>query len=137
MKETKLYSKLRPQLVKWGAIDRVENVLGSGMSDVFFNITGKTGWLETKVAKGNEIYFEKFQPNWMRKHIRNGLNRIFVIVMDRNDSILVYKAIHIIEAPMCPKKDWLIVQLSDLPEPEIRMTTPYREWELLRQVLIS
>lgn len=137
MKETKLYAKLRPHLVQWGACDRIENVLGSGISDVFYNIKGRVGWLETKVAKGGDVYFEKFQPNWMRKHLRCGFQHIFIVVLDKKESILLYSASDIVQAPMYPKDDWLIVQLSDLPRPLLEMPSPYRAWDLFRQALIS
>lgn len=137
MKETKLYAKLRPQLIKWGVCDRVENTLGSGMSDVFYNIGGNVGWIETKVAKGNEIYFEKFQPNWMRKHVRAGFQYMFVVVMDRHEAISLYRASQVIDAPMYPKNDWLVVQIDDLPLPLLKMEKPYLKWDVFRLALIS
>lgn len=137
MRETKLYSKLRPKLMQWGTCDRVENTLGSGMSDVFYNIGGKVGWLETKVAKGGDVYFEKFQPNWMRKHVRQGFDRMFVVILDKSESILLYRAEDVLSVPMYAKNDWLIVQMDDLPHPVVDMTAPYREWDEFRLALIS
>lgn len=138
MRETKLYAKLRPQITKWGVVDRVENTLGSGMSDIYYNIGGRTGWIETKVAKGNEIYFEKFQPNWMRKHVRQGFWRMWVVVMsDKGEHISIYQARDVVDAKMYPDKDKLVVQLSDLPQYVLRMYSPYTDWENFRMVLIS
>ena len=135
MKETKLYAKLRPNLMAWGECDRVENVLGSGMSDVFYNIGGKTGWLETKVAKGDLIYFEKFQPNWISKHHRQGA-RIFVVVMDRLETIHFYPAGIILKAPRKPYEKWITVDMKDLP-PVFNMPAPYRSWRSVREILTS
>lgn len=137
MRETKLYSKLRPQLTRWGVVDRVENTLGSGMPDVYYNMGGVTGWLETKVAKGDEVHFEKFQPNWMRKHLRAGLSRIFVVVMHRDSAIIVYRAQDVVDTPMYPQNDKLVVQLSDLPPYVLKMYEPYHRWDEFRQALIS
>lgn len=137
MKETKLYAKLRPQLIKWGQVDRVENVLGSGMSDIFYNIAGSVGWIETKVAHGNLVYFEKFQPNWMRKHLRAGFNRMFVVVLDRQQSIRLYRASDAISVKMTPRDNWLVADYTEMPKPEVLLTSPYKDWDSFRSALIS
>lgn len=133
MKETKLYAKLRPQLLSWGECDRVENSLGSGMSDVHYNIAGTLGWIETKVAKGDWVYFEKFQPNWMMKHARLGA-RIFIIVLDKFETIRVYRA----EEALGPKREvygkWQRVRVKDLP-PCLCLDPPYRDWGPVKQML--
>lgn len=135
MKETKLYEKLRPHLLSWGECDRVENSLVSGMSDVFYNIGGKTGWIETKVAKGDLLYFEKFQPNWMAKHHRLGA-RIFIIVLDKKEAIHIYPAGIILAAPRTPLNKWITIDMSSLP-PVFNMQAPYRSWKSVREILIS
>lgn len=135
MKENKLYLKLRPHLLAWGECDRVENTLGPGMSDVFYNIGGKTGWLETKVAKGTKILFERFQPNWMAKHHRLGA-RIFVIVMDQKETIHVYRAGAVLKAPRTSYEKWISVDMSSL-SPSFSMPAPYRSWGSIREILIS
>lgn len=129
MKETKLYAKLRPQLIKWGQVDRVENVLGSGMSDIFYNIAGSVGWIETKVAKGDMIYFEKFQPNWINKHLRQGFKRMFVMVLDKRHTIHLWYANEILAAPRVPYEKWQVVNINDLPEASVVLEPPYRNWD--------
>lgn len=137
MKETKLYAKIRPKISDWGICDRVENIVLSGMSDIFYNIDGCVGWLETKVAKGNDIYFEKFQPNWLKKHWRNGFRRLFIVVMDKHESIHVYRAEVLFDVPKRAKSDWIIVSMDDLPDPEVLLTKPYNDWASFRTALIS
>jgi hypothetical protein len=105
------------------------------MSDVFYNIGGKTGWIETKVAKGDMIYFEKFQPNWMAKHHRQGA-RVFVVVMDKNEAIHFFPAGVILKAPRVPYDKWITVNMRDLP-PVFCMEAPYKSWKSVREILTS
>lgn len=135
MRETKLYQKIRPHLLVWGECDRVENAAGSGMSDVFYNIGGICGWIETKVAKGDLIYFEKFQLPWIGKHHRHGA-RMFVLVMDRYDTIHLYPAGVILKAERTPYEKWVTVNMKELP-PVFNMPAPYRSWKSVRDILIS
>lgn len=135
MKETSLWAKLRPNLAAWGECDRVENAVGSGMSDVFYNIDGKTGWIETKVAKGELIYFEKFQPGWIAKHHRLGA-RMFVMVIDKAETIHLYPAGVILKAPRTPVGKWTTVDMRDLP-PVFNMPKPYKSWRSIRDLLTS
>lgn len=135
MKETKLYERLRPHFASWGECDRVENSAVSGMSDVFYNFGGYTGWVETKIAHGSTIYFEKFQPNWISRHHRQGA-RIFVIAMDDAETIHVYPAGVILKAPRTPYRKWTTVQMTDM-EPVISMPKPYRMWASIKDILIS
>lgn len=135
MKETKLYAKLRPHLLSWGECDRVENIVGSGMSDVFYNIGGRTGWIETKVAKGDTVYFEKFQPQWLGKHARLGA-RIYVMILDKNEAIHLCHANVILKLPRTPVGKWTTVSMNDLPK-GFSMEPPYRSWNMVRDLLIS
>lgn len=129
MRETELFQKLQPHLSKWGAYDRVENALGSGMSDVFYNINGSVGWIETKVAKGDMIYFEKFQPNWINKHLRQGFKKMFVMVLDKRHDIHLWYASEVLAAPRMPYEKWQVVNISDLPEASVVVERPYRNWD--------
>lgn len=135
MRETQLYNRIRPHFLLWGECDRVENAVGSGMSDVYYNFGGKTGWVETKVAKGDFIYFEKFQPNWMAKHHRQGA-RIFVMVLDKDEAIRVYPAGVILRAKRTPYDKWVMVDMRELP-PCFTMPKPYRSWKSVKDILTS
>lgn len=135
MKETKVYAKLRLNLDSWGECDRVENAVGSGMSDVFYNIEGKTGWIETKVEKKGGIYFEKFQPNWIAKHSRLGA-RMFVVVMLSDETLCFFRAHEVLRVPRTVVGRWQVVSLADVM-PRIKMTKPYRRWSEVRELLIS
>ena len=136
MKETVLWDRIRPQLLLWGEADRVENAVGSGMSDIFYNIGGKTGWIETKVAKGDWVYFEKFQPNWMRKHNRQGA-RLFVVILDAKETIHVFPVGVILAVKMEVYDKWQRLRLSELPRAPITMERPYRSWNSVKQILTS
>lgn len=136
MKETKLWDRLRPRFLLWGECDRVENVVGQGMSDVFYNFSGKTGWVETKIIHSNGlIYFEKFQPNWIAKHHRQGA-RMFIIAMDVQDTIHIYPAGVILAAKRTLVKDWITVNTVEF-KPSFSMPHPYRSWNSVRDILTS
>ena len=137
MRETELFQKFQPHLSKWGAYDRVENALGSGMSDVFYNIGGSVGWVETKVAKGDWIYFEKFQPNWINKHLRQGFRRMFILVMDKHETIHLWRAHQVLDVPRVPYEKWQCVNVNDLPRAVVEMYKPYRFWGLIKDELCS
>ena len=135
MRETELFQKFQPHLSKWGAYDRVENVLGSGMSDIFYNINGSVGWIETKVAKGDMIYFEKFQPNWINKHLRQGFKRMFVMVLDKHGTIHLWRAHQVLDVPRVPYEKWQCVNVNDLPPSRASVKPPYKHWEPVKSEL--
>lgn len=135
MRETKLYQKIRPHLLVWGECDRVENAAGSGMSDVFYNIGGVCGWIETKVAKGSLIYFEKFQLPWIGKHHRIG-GRIFIVVMDKDETIHVYPAGIVLKAERRSIEKWTVIDMNEMP-PVFNMHAPYRSWGMVRDILTN
>lgn len=135
MKETALFGKLRPHLASWGEYDRVENSIGSGMSDVFYNIGGTLGWIETKVAKGDYIYFEKFQPNWISKHARLGA-RMFIMVLDKQETIHLFRASVVLKAPRHAYEKWILVNMNDVPR-GFSMPPPYRSWKSIKEILTS
>lgn len=133
MKETKLYSILRPHL---GECDRVENILVSGMADVFYNMgNGITGWVETKLIKSGLIYFEKFQPQWISKHSKIGA-RIWIIAMDQKETIYFYQPRVILSAPRTLVGKWITVRVTDIV-PYFEMYKPYRSWGQVHELLSS
>lgn len=136
MRETKLWERIRPHLLLWGEADRVENSVVTGMSDVYYNIAGKTGWIETKVAKGDWIYFEKFQPNWMAKHVRQGA-RVFVMFLDKDDAIRLYPASVILGVRRELYDKWQRVFVPDLPRASHVLEPPYRSWKSVKEILTS
>lgn len=136
IRETKFYGRLKPMFDSWGEIERVENVLGSGMPDVFYNFGGIGGWIETKVAKGDDIYFEKFQPNWMRRHLREGFRRIFIFVLDKNEHVYVFHAAVVASADLIPKDKWLTINMYSI-RPSLVMAKPYNNKDALRSLLTT
>jgi hypothetical protein len=135
MKETNLFARLRPHLAAWGEYDRVENTVGSGMADIYYNIGGHTGWIETKVAKGDLIMFEKFQLNWIRKHHRQGA-RLFVMVLDKQGAIHLYPAGVILNAQVFSKEKWVCIDQRTLPR-VFSMLPPYKSWKSIRDILVE
>jgi hypothetical protein len=135
MKETFLWNKLRPRFLLWGEADRVENSIGSGMSDVFYNFGGKTGWIETKLEKKGILYFEKFQPNWMSKHYRQGA-RVFVVSMAENETIHIYSWGVLQNLPRTPYDKWTTINITGV-KANFSMPAPHRSWNSVRDVLTS
>ena len=132
MKETKVYAVLRPHL---GECDRVENSLVSGMADVFYNLGGITGWVETKLIKSDLIYFEKFQPQWISKHSKIGA-RIWVVAMDSRETIYFFHPEEILTSPRTLVGKWTTIKVDDL-EPHLITMKPYKSWGQVRELLTS
>lgn len=132
MRESKLYQRINSHLKRWGAHDRVENVIVSGMADVYYCFDSKSGWIETKVEHSGLLYFERFQIPWMIRHLRAQTPRLFVMAAleGNGDMMALYKASTIVEAPRDQKGKWQVVRTNDLVA-ELLMKKPYN-WDELR-----
>ena len=79
MKEsTHVWGPLRknsPVSVHW---NRIENAVGTGMSDLEGCHGGVSVWVENKVYEGNKVHFQPTQPVWIiRRRMAGG--RVFVL----------------------------------------------------------
>ena len=59
-------------------IMRIENAVGTGMSDVNMHCNGVDAWIENKVFHGNQLTFQPTQPGWILNRRRVG-GRVFVL----------------------------------------------------------
>lgn len=137
MLETALFARLSPKLKAWGAVDRVENSIASGMWDCHTCFSGVSGWVETKMEKGGKLYFERFQLNFARRQLQAGATNLFVIAGRdaRNGYMGVYHATTVLTAPRTVERKWQTVRVEDL-EPCLEMTKQY-DWDALRLLLSS
>ncbi len=60
-------------------IERVENLLGTGMPDVSLTIDGQCLWIENKIRRRGHVKVEPAQPVWHQAHAAAG-GRSFVLV---------------------------------------------------------
>lgn len=137
MLETALYARIQPKLKSWGALDRVENTMGSGMWDIHLCCDGVHNWVETKMEKGGKLYFERFQLQFATRLTRAGATNLFVIAGrdSRNGHMGVYHASALLAAPRMIERKWHVIQVEDL-EPCLTMTKSY-DWDALRLLLSS
>lgn len=134
MLESKFYAKMRPHFKNWGEHSRVENSIESGMPDIFYCFGGEQGWIETKVEKQGWVYFEIFQPNWIRRYTRVGA-KISILVMREDDyTILAYRGSQLNHGLLQPHKKKRRAHLLDLGTPALTLTPPYN-WLTLRLLL--
>lgn len=121
--------------MRFGQIERIENVIGSGTPDVYYTIEGVPGWIETKVAKKRIVYFEKYQLGWYRRHMRRGLKHLFISVLS-NDEIYFYHAGEAVKAPREVVEKWTTVKMDDMT-PDLVLSGTKLDWGSLRSLLIS
>ena len=76
--------KAAPQ-VHW---TRIENLVGTGMSDVNGCLNGVEVWIENKLVHGNQITFQPMQPAWIIQRLMHG-GRVFVLAR-KNDMLYLY-----------------------------------------------
>jgi hypothetical protein len=137
MLETALYARIQPKLKAWGALDRVENTMGSGMWDIHLCCGGVHNWVETKMEKSGELFFERFQLSFARRQMNSGATNLFVVAGrdSRNGHMGVYHASTLLAAPRTLKAKWHVIRVEDL-EPCLEMTKAY-DWDALRLLLSS
>lgn len=137
MLETALFARLAPKLKAWGAVDRVENSIASGMWDCHTVFSGVSGWVETKMEKGGKLYFERFQLNFARRQLQAGATNLFVIAgRDARDGYMaVYHATALLDAQRTVERKWQTVRVEDL-EPCLEMRKAY-DWDALKSLLSS
>jgi hypothetical protein len=137
MLETALFARLAPKLKAWGAVDRVENLIASGMWDCHTCFNGVCGWVETKMEKSGKLYFERFQLNFASRQLRAGATNLFVIAgRDARDGYMgVYHASTVLAVPRTVERKWLTIWVEDL-EPCLEMRKTY-DWDALRLLLSS
>lgn len=87
MAESAIWSSMRPQLIatfgdKVHAC-RVENVAGTGMSDINICLGGREIWIESKEQHGNSIRFEPTQIPWIESRLNAG-GSVFILVLAGN-----------------------------------------------------
>jgi hypothetical protein len=107
------------------------------MWDAHLVVDGQHSWLETKMEKAGQLYFERLQPNFARRLMRAGATNMFVLAGRdaRNGHMSVYHASTLIAAPRSVKGKWTVFRAEDL-EPCLEMSKPY-DWDALRLLLSS
>lgn len=81
-----------PFLKKAGYSNRVENSMGQGMADNWYAIDGTQGALETKIVKGNQIYFRQFQIPWMLAMRRHSYAVWVLALLNDEDTVILINA---------------------------------------------
>jgi len=104
-------------------LERIENSLGAGFPDVSAAGGGKQFLIETKVAKGEFIYFEKFQIPFYKKRLRytNGKG-IFVMALCEANELMIWEASCFVDTKLEPYKKWNRVKVSDVDPPFIHLS---------------
>jgi hypothetical protein len=91
MKESDAYAKLRPELVKYFHVDRIENAILPGMPDVILSAMNKTLFVEMKAAIGKRL--RGSQVSWCLKRSAKGCNNdMFVIAEDVGHYLIFFMA---------------------------------------------
>lgn len=125
MTESEFSAKFMPALNREGHAVRIENVSESGTPDINYAIHGTQGWIETKVAKGPYLYFERFQIPWFRKRLRVTEGRHVWVLAKVGDHANLYPARVFIEAERSSYQKWTRVLTKDVtPQVVIDLNRP-------------
>lgn len=129
-------SHVGPGLRKHGHVLRVENSAALGVPDVSYAIRGTQGWVELKVAKGDDLYFEKFQVPYMRKVWPHCRGRGLWLLAMVGSSVKLWPADRLFTAPSRQVRQWRVFRVQDLGEPETWSWRPF-DWETVASRLVE
>lgn len=112
--ETEFFQKdVRPKLVKWAAAyDRIEATAG-GVADVSYALSNVQGWIELKVAKGNSVYFRKYQIPWLLTRVGQAYH-VFLLILDAYGFVNLIHARELISAPRRKVGRYTVVNMTDM-----------------------
>lgn len=111
---------------------RVENLVQPGTPDVYYTKDGRSGWVETKIARAGRLHFEKFQLPWLSNHARCG-GTAWVLATDETQ-LWLWRAEDVVRAPRGTYKKWTVVEVLDLAGPTAHSTSRPWAW---REVLTA
>lgn len=118
-------------------LSRIENVAGTGISDVNACSHGVETWLELKMFHGNDLHFRNSQRAWISRRLAVG-GRVFIVA--RQDDVLrVYSAAKVLVAPFTqhsPEKKSFHVKWADLPIPLYIGKKPFN-WSGVRRIIFG
>lgn len=139
--EADLYSSLlRPQLIKYGHCQRIENAVAQGTPDLVFTAKDQVNWIETKLTHKVEgqlvLLFEKFQLPVISQLSNAAPTKVWVIAAD-HDLMQVYLLIGrlVIEAPRFKHRKWTAVPLAGILH-QYHMGKP-RDWPRLIGIILG
>ena len=125
-----------PHLLAWGDASRVENAVESGMPDISYAIEGVQGWIETKLVRRGLLHFEKFQLAWLRKRLRHAHDNLWIFAVDdKGEAFYVYSALQVIMANRVLKRDWLVINVSNIGAPLVYGSNAPWPWEKVHMLL--
>jgi hypothetical protein len=115
---------------------RIENEVGTGISDVNACRDGQERWIELKLVKGDRIYFRCSQRSWITRRTQVG-GKVFVLARD-GDVLLLYDGFLAATAPSHPYKNGksYYVKRADLPTPLWSHPKPV-DWRGLREKIFG
>lgn len=121
MLEKQFYaSHVRPFILKYGEVFRIENAMGSGMPDLMYMGNKKTGFIETKVVHNGKIYFERFQLPWYNRYLKHGADKSLWVIATDTVNIWLLDPKELLNAYRSVEKDWVVIssQVCDLVSTE-------------------
>lgn len=123
MNETYFYQQHVRKMSGILHLERIESSVGTGFPDISAAGDGKQMLIETKVAKGEWLYFERFQLSFHKKRMRYTDGKgVFVLAMCENDtSIILWNSADVVKAPREPYKKWNRVKVSDIQNELMRI----------------
>lgn len=133
--ESQLWAQIRASLSSADThVSRIENTVGTGISDVSACHGGVEVWLELKVFHGQRLHFRASQRIWITNRTHVG-GRVFVVA--RMDNVLmIFDGKAVVDTPnyKIETSKAFSILLQDLPTPLYSCKKPF-DWTKIKQAL--
>ena len=139
MKETELSAKLMAYLNKRADTDaiRIENIAADCALDINYAIQRAQGWIETKIAKSQWLYFERFQLPAMRKRARVLGGRGVWVVAEVNGAVHMWRATAVFTAKREAYEKWTRIHFTWLPIANYSTSFERPDWQGLVDTILA
>ena len=126
MKETGLWTLIRQNIR--GHCQRVENAVGLGTPDVNCCYETFEVWIELKIVKGKQLYFEWTQIAWIKQRTHDKImGRVLVMARDKDD-IIAFNAKNLPTEKLRVKGKKAVISIEDIKH--LRWSKPYNWKEI-------
>jgi hypothetical protein len=114
---------------------RLENLVGTGMSDANGCLNGVEVWVEHKIVKGHRIIFRPTQPAWMTRRAIHG-GRVFVLAR-KDDFLYLWSGPGLrVLLQSCQTQGDTLVADYRAADPVLLLPKPF-DWQLLLETLFG
>ena len=116
---------------------RLENLVGTGMSDANGCLNGVDVWVENKLIHGNRIKFQPQQPAWIYRRVAHG-GRVFILAR-KDGAMYLWHGVQVLRLvgpnPTVSKSGDIYADIRNIA-PVLKLEEPF-DWLLLLRALFG